>query len=200
MTPDDLTGLIPNDEGAALVELAAQVPADLAIVEIGSFRGKSTAYLAAGAKAGHGATVYAVDPWDLPGNVYGKHGYNAPIVREQFEEQLRAVKLWSRVTPIQQFSQVAASEWSGPPIGLLFVDGDHDQVAEDVEAWMHLLARDHVIALDDLDTPRNPKVREVADVLADPAAAGEWLASGGYALEVVAERLAVLRPLDTVPT
>lgn len=186
MTPDDLTGLIPNDEGTALADLASAVPEDLAIVEVGSFRGKSTAYLASGAKAGDGAHVFAVDPWDLPGTVFGKHGYNAPIVREQFEEQLRAVKLWSRVTPIQAFSVDAAADWAGPPIGLLFIDGDHDRVAEDFAAWHPHLADDHVVALDDLDTPRNPKVRELAD----------QLAADGYTLEVVAERLAVLRPVS----
>ena len=185
MTPDELSGLIPNDEGAALAELAAAVPADLAIVEIGSFRGKSTSFLAAGAKAGNGAQVFAVDPWDLPGNVYGKHGYNAPAVRELFEEQLRAVKLWSRVTPIQAFSVDAAADWSGPPIGLLFIDGDHEAVAADFAAWQTHLADDHVVALDDLDTPRNPKVRVLADELVE---------SGAYTLEVVASRLGVLRP------
>lgn len=185
MTPDDLSGLIPNDEGAALSELAAAVPEDLAIVEIGSFRGKSTAFLATGAKSGNGAPVFAVDPWDLPGAIHGKHGYNQPKVREEFEEQLRAAKLWSRVTPIQAFSVEAAADWSGPPIGLLFIDGDHDQVAADLAAWAEHLADDHVVALDDLDTPRNPKVRELAD---------ELVASGRYTLEVVAERLGVLRP------
>jgi predicted O-methyltransferase YrrM len=184
MTPDDLSGLIPNDEGTALAELAAAVPNDLAIVEIGSFRGKSTSYLASGAKNGHGAQVFAVDPWDLPGNVYGKHGYSAPIVREQFEEQLRAVKLWSRVTPIQAFSVDAAADWSGPQIGLLFIDGDHDRVAEDFAAWHPHLAARHVVALDDLDTPRNPQVRVCAD----------RIAAAGYTLEVVVDRLAVLRP------
>lgn len=185
-TPSDLSGLIPNDEGDALAELAAAVPEDLAIVEIGSFRGKSTAFLASGAKAGGGAHVFAVDPWDLPGNVYGKHGYSAPIVREQFEEQLRAAKLWSRVTPIQAFSVDAAGDWDGPPIGLLFIDGDHDAVAADFAAWQPHLADEHVVALDDIDTPRNPKVREFADQLA---------ATGAYDLEVVVPgRLAVLRP------
>jgi len=186
MTPDDLSGLIPNDEGAALAVLAASVPADCAIVEIGSFRGKSTAFLASGAKSGGGAPVFAVDPWDLPGNVYGKHGYNAPSVREQFEAQLRAARLWSRVTPIQAFSVDAAATWDGPEVGLLFIDGDHDAVEADFEAWRPHLAADHVVALDDIDTPRNPKVREFADRVA---------ATGTYDLEVVVPgRLAVLRP------
>lgn len=184
MELSDLRGLVPEEVGDALRSLAAEVPADLAIVEVGSHRGKSTAYLAAGAKDGHGAPVFAVDAWDLPGNVYGKHGYSAPIVREEFEAQLRAVRLWSRVTPIRGFSQEVASTWTGPPIGLLFIDADHSEkaVRADVAAWQGHVAAGGLIVLDDLDTPRNPGVRVVADDLA----------AAGYHLEVVADRLAVL--------
>lgn len=178
---DDLQGLVTPEIGAALRELAAAVPADEAIVEIGSFKGKSTAYLAAGSRDGLGAPVFAVDPWDLPGNVYGKHGYSAPIVREQFEAQLREVRLWSRVTAIRGFSTDVAADWSGPPIGLLFIDGDHEEpsVRADVEAWTPHLALDHVIAFDDIDTRRNPGVRAVVDTLT------------GYTVDVVAGHLAV---------
>jgi hypothetical protein len=182
MNLEDLSGLLAPGIGDALSDLASRVPADQAIVEVGSFRGKSTAYLAAGAKAGHGAPVHAVDPWDLPGNPYGKHGYSAPDVREDFESQLRAVRLWSRVTPHRAFSVDAAADWDGPPIGLLFIDGDHSEAAvrADVEAWTPHLAAEHVVAFDDYDTPRNPGVAVVVHSLP-------------YTVEIVADHLAVLR-------
>jgi predicted O-methyltransferase YrrM len=185
MDLSEVKGLITPDIGRVLHDLAAQVPKDRAIVEIGSFKGMSTAHLAQGAKDGGGAKVFAVDPWDLPGNVYGKHGYSAPIVREEFERQLRAVRLWSQVTPIRDFSRAAAAEWNGKPIGLLFIDGDHDEkaVRADVAAWSPHLHEDHVLAFDDIDTPRNPGVRVVVDELV----------AKGYTLKVEAEHLAVLR-------
>ena len=166
---DDLQGLITPEIGAVLQELAGTVPADQAIVEIGSFKGKSTAYLATGSRDGFGAPVFAVDPWDLPGNVYGKHGYSAPIVREQFEAQLRQVRLLSRVTAIRGFSTEVAASWSGPPIGLLFIDGDHEEpsVRADIDAWTPHLAATHIVAFDDIDTRRNPGVRAVVDTLTD---------------------------------
>lgn len=184
MILEEVRGLITSDVGAALAELAAKVPADQAIVELGSFKGMSTAYLASGARDGEGAHVWAIDPWDLPGNPYGKHGYSAPIVREEFERQLRALRLWSRVTPVREFSTAAAADWPGPSVGLLFVDADHSEAAvrADVAAWRPHLALGHVIAFDDLDTPRNPGVRVVV----------EELVAEGYRLDVMAERLAVL--------
>lgn len=184
MILEELRGLITPEVGDALAWLASRVPADQAIVELGSFKGMSTAYLATGARDGAGAKVWAVDPWDLPGNPYGKHGYSAPIVRDEFEAQLRAMKLWSRVTPVRAFSVDAAAAWDGPSVGLLFVDADHEEasVRADVAAWRPHLADGHDIAFDDLDTPRNPGVRVVV----------EELVAEGYSLEVMADRLAVL--------
>lgn len=181
----DMAGLITPEVGVALAELAVEVPRDCAIVEVGSFQGQSTTCLALGAKSGRGAHVWAVDPWDLPGTVYGKHGYNRPIIRERFEEQLRDARVWSQVTPVQAFSNDAAADWSGPPIGLLFIDGDHaaDSIRSDVASWTPHLAEDHVIALDDWGTPRNPGVAVVAAELEDR-----------YDVTIEAERLAVCRP------
>lgn len=180
----DVQGLITSEVGAALADLASAVPDDLAIVELGSYKGQSTAHLATGAKEGNGAHVWAVDPWDLPGNVYGKHGYSAPVVRDEFERQLRALRLWSRVTPVQAFSTDAAYSWDGPKVGLLYIDADHSEkaVSADFGAWQHHLAPGATVAFDDLDTPRNPGVRLVVD----------RLVSTGWVLHVRAERLAVL--------
>jgi hypothetical protein len=182
----NMAGLITPEVGQVLAELAADVPADRAIVEIGSFQGQSTTALAFGAKAGGGAHVWAVDPWDLPGTVYGKHGYNRPIIRELFEEHLRSARVWSQVIPVRAFSNDAAADWVGPPIGLLFIDGDHTAtgVRSDIAAWTQHLADDHVIALDDWGTKRNPGVAEVAAELEDR-----------YSVTIEAERLAVCRPL-----
>lgn len=185
MNPEDLSGLIDDDQGNVLRYLASQVPARHAVVEIGSFRGKSTSFLADGSRLGNGAPVYAVDPWDLPGNPYGKHGFSAPEVRESFESQLRSCRLWSRVNPVQAFSTVAASNYQGPEIGLLYIDGDHEEhaVRNDIRAWSPHLADEHTLVFDDLDTARNPGVRVVVDELADR-----------YIVEKVAVRFGVLTP------
>ncbi len=181
-----LHGLIPDEVGHELYLLAHAAPADFAIVEVGSYTGKSTCFLAAGSRDGTGAHIYAVDPWDLPGNAYGKHGYTDPEKRELFEFQLRAHKLWSRVTPVQKFSNDAAVEWpAGKMIGLLFIDGDHEEEAirTDLAAWQSHLGFPHTIAFDDYETKRNPGVKRVVESLA-----------GDYDVDIRAERLAVLTP------
>lgn len=183
MNLDDLSGLLRPGFGDTLHDLASQVPASQAIVEIGSFRGKSTAYLAVGSRDGNGAPVHAVDPWDLPGNPYGKHGFSAPEVKETFEAQLRQARVWSRVTVHQAFSVDAARDWDGPKVGLLFVDGDHTEtgVRADVEAWTPHLAKRHTLVFDDYRTKPNPGVTVVVNELTD-----------SYDFEVVGDHLAVL--------
>lgn len=180
-----LSGLITPEVGEALYNLALAVPATQAIVEVGSFRGKSTSFLAAGARDGKQTQVFAVDAWDTPGNVSGRFGFADPTTYEVFEAQLRSVRLWSRVTPLKGFSRDVAAEWTGPSIGLLFIDADHqlDNVRSDFDAWSPYLAKSGHIAFDDLDTPKNPGVRQVVDSLV----------ADGWKLKVEAERLAVLR-------
>lgn len=175
-----LEGLVPDDVGETLYALAADVDPGLAIVEIGSYKGKSTSFLAAGARAGRGAPVFAVDPWDL-GTVNGRFGFTESETRRTFDRQLRAVGLRSTVIAKQGFSVDVAATWNGPPIGLLFVDGDHaaESVLADVAAWRPHLATRATVVFDDLDTPKNPGVRVALETL-------------GLEWTLVARRLAVV--------
>lgn len=181
---DRLAGLITPDVGAYLYALAREVPAELAIVELGSYKGASTAYLAAGARAGHGPPVYAVDAW-APGVTGTRWSPIAPYA--EFEAQLISVGLREHVTPIQGLTAEVAGRYAPAPlVGLLFVDADHSEtgVLADVRAWAPHLAPDATVVLDDYRTPRNPGVERALDKL---------LAEGTLTglREVAAGRLAV---------
>lgn len=181
----DLEGLIPNYVGTALTELASWVPKDQAIVEIGSYKGKSTCHLAAGAQLTHGAHVTAVDAWDLLGNISGKHGYADPATKRAFHSQIARLGFGHHITAINAHSIDAARDWNGPPIGLLYIDGDHTQtgVEQDIEAWTPHLAPTATVAFDDYGTARNPGVKTAVDAWADKIGAN---------IEILAERLATI--------
>lgn len=181
---DALPGLIPHEQGLVMAEFANQVSPDQAIVEIGSFKGKSTCYLAFGAGA-IGAHVYAIDPWDLPTNIDGKHGFAQPEVREAFDAAVRSLRYGKRITPIQAHSVDVAHTWEGPPVGLLYIDGDHRYpfTWQDFFYWQPHLAPGAVILYDDYETPRNPGVKQATD---------EIRAKYGYGFSVDG-RLAILR-------
>jgi len=182
-----LSGLIPEDEGRELARLAALVPPTTPIVEIGSYKGKSTSYLATGAKHGLGAHVFAVEPWDTPGNVSGKHGFTDPKVKQAFYRQINMAGVRFQITAIQGFGPEVGKRWPdmyGYPVGMLFIDGDHSQksVQADLDAWLPHMADTGVVAFDDFDTPRNPGVRRVVD---------KFSAQSGLPYGVLADRLAV---------
>lgn len=174
MSLTDIQGLITAEIGDVLRHLAAQVPADQAIVEIGVFKGRSASYLGVGARAGAGAHVYAIDPWDLPGERYpyhwleerpSRHAFTKPETREAAEAAIAALDLAGQVTLVRGFSAEEGQRWQdglrcrrAPErcdepylIGLLHVDGDHraDAVRADWAAWSPHLAPGAIIAWDD---------------------------------------------------
>lgn len=174
-----LEGLIPAQVGEELYALAGVVGKLLAVVEVGSYKGKSTCYLAAGARAGFGAHVWAVDPWDLSHNETGRFGFAEAATREAFHRQVAAAGLRGQVTPIQGFSTEVARHFRAR-IGLLYIDGDHSfkSVLDDFQAWRPYCVEGATVVFDDYDTPRNPGVRKAIETL-------------GLEVEVRAGRLAV---------
>lgn len=166
-----LSGLISPQTGEILCTLAAEVDASHAVVEIGSFRGKSTCYLAEGCRTGKGARVWAVDPWDSTGNVDGRHGYARSETFEVFDLQVETMGLREIITPTRGFSLHVARTWN-KPIGLLFIDGSHDygDVKADFEAWSPSVVPGSVVAFDDYDTPKNPGVKRFVDELQEETA------------------------------
>ena len=152
-----LQGLTPLATCGTLYDLAQDVPAEQAIVEIGTFKGMTACWLASGAQAGHGAHVWTVDPHDLPGyrTTTGRNpgtiDFTATEIREAAEKQIADTGHADHVTMIRGFSVEVAEAWDGPPIGLLFIDGDHRQHAArlDFRSWQPHLHRDALIVWDD---------------------------------------------------
>jgi predicted O-methyltransferase YrrM len=182
-----LSGLITPRVGMELFRLAQDVSAGTSIVEIGSYRGKSTAFLAAGAPAS--VPIYAIDLWEMLDHREWCR-YCNPGTLEQFRSQLDSVGFLHRVFAVQMFSAEAAAHYHGPPIGLLFIDGNHskDACMTDFLSWEPLLAPGAVVAFDDLDTRGNPGVRDAVDELASYFQAPVMTRAG---------RLGIARTLDS---
>lgn len=168
-----LDGLITPAVGALLYQHATQIPAAHAVVEVGAWRGQSSCYLAAGARDGHGPPVFSVDPWDgNPG--WCRHCEQATLDEWDYQVTYAGLRQW--VQPARGRSVDIAALYTGPPVGLLYVDGDHhhDAVIADVLAWWPHLDPAATIVFDDYLETVNPGVGtavmelRVAGVL-DPA-------------------------------
>ncbi|MFD3266105.1 class I SAM-dependent methyltransferase [Phenylobacterium ferrooxidans] len=135
-------GYLSWHEGFTLLSLAEVWPVEGDIVEIGSFKGKSTCFLAQGALRSGRGKVHAVDHFrGSPEHQKGGHEETAEIVEsgstyEQFRANLAAFGLSEVVEAIVSGSQEAAAAWSGSA-RMVFIDGDHScqGTKGDFEAW-----------------------------------------------------------------
>lgn len=179
----------PEDIGITLADLASQVPADRAIVELGVYHGASALRLAWGARQGLGAHVWAIDPWDSEGNVYGDTMGNLEQARRWARHWVTSLGYSGSITLLHRFSHDVAADWSDeqPRVGLLFVDGDHTEAGarRDIESWAPHLAEGAIIAVDDYVNENYPEVGKAVDDLVD-----EGLLAP---VEVYHDRLAVTR-------
>lgn len=167
----------------ALAKLAAAIPAHHAIVEIGVYRGGSLRTIAQAATTNH---VGGIDTWGLEAAYSGgsedpaKYGIENMRIAEKAVEGLG-------VTLTRDYSVNAANNYIGPPIGLLYIDGEHtyEAVKADFNAWKRHLAPDAVVAFDDYtNKPEHEGLR---------AGVNELLTEGLELLAVHGGRLAVTR-------
>jgi predicted O-methyltransferase YrrM len=158
-------GWLTPDEAQLIAGLAATIREGEAIVEVGSYRGRSTIALALGSLKGQAAPVYAVEPHeDFRGPLGGEFG---PRDRREFFRNLLAAGVVEQVRLINLTSQVVAPGWRRP-IGLLWVDGDHsyEAVRRDLGSWEPHLAEGAVIAFHDAFDRTLGVARVVEELLA----------------------------------
>lgn len=148
---ETVEGWLAREEAALLMALAAEVPAGAVTVEIGNYRGRSTVALALGAARGAGGQVVSVDP-HLPfvGPRGGRFGHED---QAHLYANLTRAGVGAQVSVVCLGSRAVAAGWEGPPVGLLFIDGDHryEAVRGDLVAWAPHLAAGARVAFDDCD-------------------------------------------------
>jgi len=159
-----LEGWLSINEQRLLYSLAREVRPDQSIVELGAWQGKSTVMLAAGAiSGGNKSSIFSVDYFSaIPTTDYGyaSHLTGSSDYLEAFQRNLSKAHLAERVTPIRSHTGKAAETWTGPPIGLLFIDADHryESVREDFLAWVRHCAGGSRVAFHDYGVKKHPGV------------------------------------------
>jgi MMP 1-O-methyltransferase len=141
----DIPGWLTDEEGEALYELARSCTGDGVIVEIGSWKGKSTVCLGLGSQAGCSVPIYAIDP-------------HADYRFGDFKTNVERAGIAELVHPIASLSQPAADGFD-EPIELLFVDGSHeyDLVLEDFEKWVPKVFDGGWVAFHDTTWTKGPR-------------------------------------------
>jgi len=150
-------GYLLENEARFLGFLAAIIPAKGAIVEIGSFRGRSTVMLGTvAARYGLGPVV-AIDPHNSP-ILLPAQGSHQPSSYTDFLASIREAGLEQQVEPHLAYSRDVSAAWTRP-VRLLWIDGDHsyEGAKTDFDGFLRHLVPNSVVALHDaLNTCEGP--------------------------------------------
>jgi len=172
------THLSPQ-ERLSLFGCAAALPPGFVAVEIGSYLGASTAFLAYAALTKDGM-VHAVDTW-------GNEAMGNEGERDTWHEFHANTRSFAAHIVTHRGRSVEVAERVGRiPCDLLFVDGDHarDAVIADLRNWLPSLKPGGVLAMHDFD---HPDVKAAFDLVVG----GQRIAPDAH---IVDGRLLICRP------
>lgn len=152
-----IDGWLTELEGVALYIAAKYGPSSGSIVEIGSFKGKSTVWLAKGSQKVGRERVYAVDthlgsPEHRPGGAQASHMPVEGTTELVFRQNIRNAEVEDWVIPLVMSSDDALRTWRDP-IRLLFIDADHsyEAVRRDFHGWQEHVVIGGLVAFHDVD-------------------------------------------------
>jgi len=142
----EVGGWLTDREGSVLFDLAKSCRGDGVIVEIGSYKGKSTIWLGKGSQAGRNVKVYAIDPHTDAG---GREPGKVPTFQD-FQRNIAAAGLTDTVVPIVKTSADAVRDFD-LPVELIFIDGAHDfdSVKQDFDLWFPKVIDGGIMAFHD---------------------------------------------------
>lgn len=153
----NIDGWLTDVEGLGLYYAAKYGPGEGQIVEIGSFKGKSTILLATGSKYVNREKVYAVDTHKgssehQPGGEFSSHMPAEGTTEFVFRQNIREAGVEDWVRPMIMTSFEALSVWRDP-IRLLFIDAEHsyEAVKGDFLGWEKHVVSGGLIAFHDAD-------------------------------------------------
>jgi predicted O-methyltransferase YrrM len=144
-------GFLLESEARFLGMAAACTPGQGGIVEIGSFKGKSTVMLAKVSQHYGLGPITAIDPHNF--NNEELHEYRTTAGSSSYDEFLRSIKsagVAHLVDVRRAFSTDVAKQWN-QPIRFLWIDGDHSYAGakSDFDGFLPSVAPGGTIALHD---------------------------------------------------
>ena len=157
---NSVKGFLDHDEGICLYNHALSSSKKGPILEIGSYCGKSTIYLAAAAKE-YNCSVYSIDHHTgSEENQVGWEYHDIELFDEEtgkinsfpeFMRNLRKANLLDTVIPIVSDSSLVSRDWK-IPLSMVFIDGGHTMEAafNDFNNWKDKIIKGGILAIHDV--------------------------------------------------
>jgi len=145
-----IQGWLYREEGKLLEKLGSE--SRIAIVEIGSWKGKSTVWLARKASV----KIYAIDP-HTGTNVHAWQ--NVENTYDEFIENTKKYNVYDKIVPLTTTSEDAHNKYPNLVCDIVFIDGDHryEFIKLDIELWTNHLVVGGIMGIHDV---RNPSLEE----------------------------------------
>lgn len=167
---DDVEGWITTNEGKTL----SKAVKGMTVIEIGSYLGRSTIYLARTAKK-----VYAVDTFDGRGTPLPR------LTREAFKANLIRYGVMENVVVMEGTSEEMVPKCG--EVDCVFIDGSHEymNVKQDIALAMGNLSCDGILIFHDYRSEKDPGVTQAVD---------EFLALNGGEIMGNIDTIIVVKP------
>ena len=158
-----IQGWLDPNAGGVLYQIARLQSPTAVVVELGSWKGRSTGWLATGIKDRGVGRVFAVDTWrgteteELHKRMLA--GYAPDELFREFRANMQQLGVADIVEPMQMTTLEAAAAWPhGACIGVLHIDASHEyeDVKADFEAWERYVAPGGFIVFDDVPSWPGP--------------------------------------------
>lgn len=149
--------------GDSLYDLVARTAPGDRFVELGSWKGLSTLFMAAGVRDRGRGMLHAVDTWQgtASEDVHARmlEGYGPDQLYREFLANLERARVAPQVEPLRMTTREAALQWRhGTSIGVLHIDAGHEyeDVREEFELWSPLVLPGGFIVFDDVPSWAGP--------------------------------------------
>lgn len=144
-----IDGWMTETELAFLYSMASAVPDQAKVVEVGSWKGRSTNAICSALAKKQGAELFAVDTWEGDSQICAdydvKDALEQDLIYKEFCENMAG---YDFLKVVRADSVKAAEQFEDNSIDWIFIDGDHsyDAVCNDVKAWFPKIKDGGVIA------------------------------------------------------
>ena len=137
-----------KNEGIFLYESAKKVLDSHTIVEIGSWKGRSTICFGKGVKDGRNATILAIDPHT--GSSEHHKIFGKVDTFDEFISNIQRAGVDQFIKHIRERSEITVRNFTGS-IGFLLIDGSHDilDVKTDYRLWFDKVVDKGIVAFHD---------------------------------------------------
>ena len=173
-----IQGWLADSEADQLFKLARDFTPQSApvVVELGSWKGKSSVMLAAGLIGKVNPKLFCVDPFGCDENAEYQQKYYAPLleedrrsIEETFCNNMKTCGVDSIARAVRGYSFDIVRTWTRP-IDVLFIDASHEYLAvqRDFATWVEFLKEGGVIAFHDANGKWPGPTRVVQEKLQPP--------------------------------